>query len=304
VPFASMVSGVVGILGFYTLYEYLRSAQFSPQFRRALVRMALFHGAIALTFAVLFGAAVYASLTQGSYHIDIPASGFLVLIGLWLFIGLSYTFRCILKLKRLAEGDPDFRWESPELINSRWESRMRFLGLPLVSICSGQQIAEDGFRFGKACGWIAIGDFAIGGLFAVGGIAIAPISLGGIAVGIVSMGGIVLGIGVLGGFAIGLLSIAGVALGWSLSIGGIAVAHDFACGGIAIAAHVAVGAIAQAAIIGEAAYTQLLQNPIAGRVLSLVPYAGWLSVISIPSIIFALRKLKRKSGVDPDETGV
>ena len=122
-------------------------------------------------------------------------------------------------------------------------STMRLLGLPLWHIHFG--VPEPGARAARA--WIAVGDRAIGGLFALGSFAVAPvavgivaaggIAIGGVAVGIVPMGGFALGALVLGGTAVGLIAIGGYAVAWNGAAGGLAVAHHFAGGGYAFAAH-------------------------------------------------------------------
>ncbi|HSY42552.1 MAG TPA: hypothetical protein VK811_01490, partial [Candidatus Acidoferrum sp.] len=92
--------------------------------------------------------------------------------------------------------------------------------------------------------WIAIGSsYAVGVIFAAGGIAVAPICFGGIGIGIVSYAGIALGIGASGPIALGIWAYGALAIGWQIccgcgiawnaATGGVAIAHDFALGGIA-----------------------------------------------------------------------
>ncbi len=127
-----------------------------------------------------------------------------------------------------------------------YRSRWTLLGLPLIHIRM-HQTGNAGQTL-PAVGWIAIGNLARGGLFAFGGLAIAPVCLGGVAVGVLAMGGIGLGVlafagaafGVwaVGGVATGYLALGGAALGWLGACGGVAMAHDFAVGGAAAAQHV------------------------------------------------------------------
>jgi len=94
--------------------------------------------------------------------------------------------------------------------------------------------------------WIAVANYAVGGLFAFGGVAVAPFSIGGLTIGLLPFGGLALGImpfgglglGVLafGGIVIGWQAIGGCALAWKAAVGGLAIAHDFALGGVAHAA--------------------------------------------------------------------
>jgi hypothetical protein len=133
-----------------------------------------------------------------------------------------------------------------------YRSKGSLLGLPLIHIR-----LRAGIERGPVKAWIAMGDSAIGGLFALGGLAIAPISFGGGAVGLIcfgggsigilSFGGISLGLFTVGGLAIGWEAYGGLALGWQAfggcalgwngAQGGLAIAHEWASGGVALARH-------------------------------------------------------------------
>jgi hypothetical protein len=122
-------------------------------------------------------------------------------------------------------------------------SGWKFLGLPLIHYRMGGGVAAQNSGV-KA--WIAVGDLAIGGLFAFGGCAIAPISIGGIAVGLFSFGGCGVGLMTLGGFALGYYSFGAVGVGW-FSFSACAIAWKAASGGVALAHDYALGGFAQAA---------------------------------------------------------
>jgi RNA polymerase sigma factor (sigma-70 family) len=123
-------------------------------------------------------------------------------------------------------------------------SRGSLLGLPLIHIRIGGSLAK---RYQPVKAWIAIGDVAIGGLFAAGGIAFAPVAVGGFVIagvlfggfgiGLLTYAGFGLGLWAMGGMVVGLNSIGGVAVAWNAAAGGIAVAHRFAQGGVALAQH-------------------------------------------------------------------
>jgi hypothetical protein len=125
-----------------------------------------------------------------------------------------------------------------------YRSRRTLLGLPLIHV---QLERKQGERTLPAKGWIAIGNIAYGGLFAAGGMAVAPISMGGVAVGLVAVGGGALGLlsfaGLalggwsVGGLAAGYVAMGGAALGWQAATGGMAVAREFAVGGAAFGQH-------------------------------------------------------------------
>jgi hypothetical protein len=119
------------------------------------------------------------------------------------------------------------------------------LGLRLLHVRFGSTWV-DANRPVKA--WIAIADdAAIGGLFAFGGLAVAPIAVGGFALGGIVFGGFgggllcYAGFGfgalVIGGLASGLMAVGGCVAGWIAALGGIAVSHQFAVGGVALAPH-------------------------------------------------------------------
>jgi hypothetical protein len=125
-----------------------------------------------------------------------------------------------------------------------WEfcTRIKFLGLPLVHICIG-----DRFDVLKkpVKAWIALGNVAFGGLFAFGGVAIAPLSIGGVSVGLLPIGGFTLGVVAIGGLAFGGWTAGAVAVGWQ-SMGACAVAWQAAAGTFALAHDFAGGTIAHA----------------------------------------------------------
>jgi hypothetical protein len=117
-----------------------------------------------------------------------------------------------------------------------YRSSATLLGLPLVHVAVGGMV-DGRYRRGIATGWIAIGDVAIGALFAIGGVAIGGISLGGAALGLLAMGGASLGVLALGGLEVGVVALGGGALAWYVAIGGLAIARDYALGGLALARH-------------------------------------------------------------------
>ncbi|HEV2435884.1 MAG TPA: sigma-70 family RNA polymerase sigma factor [Verrucomicrobiae bacterium] len=127
-----------------------------------------------------------------------------------------------------------------------WEyrSRLALFGLPLVHIRIGDRFA---ILKKPVKAWIAVGNAAMGGLFACGGLAIAPLSLGGLSIGILSLGGLSAGIFALGGIALGVWALFGgltigwqavgcFAVAWNAAAGTFALAHDFALGQFAWAA--------------------------------------------------------------------
>jgi len=124
-----------------------------------------------------------------------------------------------------------------------YRSRATLLGLPLVHLRYTPPPGDTG----PALGWIAVGDRAVGVLFALGGIAAGGISVGSISVGVVAVGAVSVGVVSLGSVAFGLLALGSLAagllafgafsIGWTGALGGVAVAHHFALGGLAIGEH-------------------------------------------------------------------
>ena len=126
-----------------------------------------------------------------------------------------------------------------------YRSRWTLLGLPLVHVYFG--IPSRGAP--PACGWIAIGDRAIGVLVGIGQISFGFLSIGIVSTGVISIG--VLGVGLLtvGTLAIGFTAIGTVAigvqafsgfcsLGWNTAISGtFAAAREYAAASHAFAPH-------------------------------------------------------------------
>jgi RNA polymerase sigma factor (sigma-70 family) len=128
-----------------------------------------------------------------------------------------------------------------------WEYRSQrtLLGLPLIHIRIGDRFA---ILKKPVKAWIAVGNAAVGGLFAFGGLAVAPLSIGGLSIGLLSFGGLAVGIVALGGIALGIWPLFGglivgwqafygcFAIGWSAAVGMFALAHDYALGRFVLAA--------------------------------------------------------------------
>jgi RNA polymerase sigma factor (sigma-70 family) len=177
---------------------------------------------------LLFGGLLFA-LTLGIYYVTILT-----------FFVISLPKRRLYMAKILADKygghfpPAAFEYRSP------WS----LFGLPLLHIRIGDRF--DIMR-PPVKAWIAIGSsYAVGVIFAAGGIAVAPICFGGIGIGIVSYAGIAMGIFAAGPICLGVWAFGALAAGWQVccgcgiawnaATGGVAIAHDFAVGGIAYAA--------------------------------------------------------------------
>jgi RNA polymerase sigma factor (sigma-70 family) len=171
-----------------------------------------------------------------------------------------------------------------------WEfrSRLQWLGLPFIHIRIGDRLAE------PLKAWIAIGDCAVGVIFAFGGLSIAPISIGGCAIGLFSFGGLSIGALALGGFGLGVWTFGGLAIGWQ-SFGGCAIAWNAAWGGYAIAHDFALGGIAHAVQTNSDVVEHLLKSNPFFRISEMtLPYLFWLNLIWVVPMIVQWRVIARK----------
>lgn len=170
-------------------------------------------------------------------------------------------------------------------------SKLTCLGLPLVNIRLGDRF--DVLR-GPVKGWIAVGNCAVGGLFAFGGVVAAPICIGGIALGLLSMGGIVIGAGVLGALAAGGYALGGVAVGWE-AMGGCAFGWHSAAGSFAFAHDFAAGYIARAAQANNDAAYRFLADATFPRIAKFVTrHPFWLNLLWIAPLLIQWRLVARR----------
>jgi RNA polymerase sigma factor (sigma-70 family) len=159
-----------------------------------------------------------------------------------------------------------------------WEYRSKFalLGFPFihVRVSGGLTVPVTPVK-----AWIASGEYAVGLLFALGNVAIAPISIGGMAIGLLSFGGCAVGLLSLGGFSLGVWSFGALAFGWQV-FGACAVAWDAANGGIAIAHNFAVGGIAHALHANnDAAQSYFRLNLFFQHARLPLRYLAWLNLL-------------------------
>ena len=181
-----------------------------------------------------------------------------------------------------------------------FRSRASLFGLPLIHIRIGDRF--DVMR-APVKAWIAIGSsYAVGVIFASGGIAVAPFTFGGIAIGILPFGAIALGIFPLGAVALGVWAYGGLAFGWQIFCGA-GVAWNAAWGGMAMAHDFAVGGLVHAAQANtEIAKQFFLKNPFfrAARVISdhgIWMMLGWIIPLALQSQITARARRRREQSV-------
>jgi RNA polymerase sigma factor (sigma-70 family) len=295
----TFASAIVGLLGIYVGVRTWRRTHVDPSVQTLLFRVFAASTAAAGLFAGAFtwivltknnalasvGFSIGAALTTLTLNYVLLQTA----IGAFLFIRLQTLTRAAETAKQ-----PALIELPPTVATRRYQSHARFLGLPLLAIAQGPD-ATRGERIGIARGWIAMGDIAFGGLVGIGGVGIAPISLAGFSIGFLSVGGLALGALALGGCCFGVVSCGGLAFGWKLAFGGVAFAHEIALGGISIARDTALGGLAYALDANtKFAWQNVQAHPMALTALRWLPYTGLLSLLAVPSLIIALRRLRSR----------
>lgn len=294
--FGVLLSPLLVLLGNYIPYRMgLAEARSEAERRgvKTLYRNALF-GSLALSFLLL--AVLGLTLSQG-LRATIRFSdafsmwfGSFVVFYLLLLFGFAFAGlprrRAQLRARLAEEHHGAFPPAAFEYC-----SKLNFLGLPLLNIRLGDRF--DVLR-GPVKGWIAVGNCAIGGLFAFGGVVAAPICIGGIALGLLSMGGMGIGAGVLGGLAAGGYAMGGFAVGWE-AMGGCAFAWQAATGGFAFAHDFAAGYIAHAAQANNEAAYRFLADATFPRIAQFVMrHPFWLNLLWIAPLLIQWRLVARR----------
>jgi hypothetical protein len=242
--FASAVPGtILMVLSFCFWFRLDRDTTRSPQMRDFVIKCWRFIiGCIAVFMLAMF------SLMLWGWPLAVsrPALFAGLFIGLGAaYIGIVMTLNVWMTRRRRSLRQQEIAGSRPvPLLVPLFEyrSKLALFGLPLVHIR-----LRGGLDRGPVKAWIAVGDSAIGALFAFGAMAIAPISFGGFAFGLLTFGGFAIGGLSLGGFSLGPWAIGGMAVGWQAfggcatawlaAHGGVAIAHDFAIGGVALGRH-------------------------------------------------------------------
>lgn len=245
----AILGPVLGCLGAWMGFKANLESAESERERRFVIKHTRLMIAIMVGFlAFMFAALAYRAANPG-VMIGLQAIAVLVYVA----VILALVFRFNAAQRRIRREEAVHR--TPEMVQMAqrkamawqtfdYKSKARFLGLPLLHVRTGRRAEE---KLIPACGWIAIGDLAIGviaiggvavGILSIGGIGVGALALGGVALGLVSFGGVALGIAAAGGgLAIGYLAHGGCSIAWHAAEGGLAWARDFAIGGRAFADH-------------------------------------------------------------------
>jgi len=257
--------------------------QFTKGFyRRLVVALIVLHLALA-------GVVIFASEMSRAHAALLPGSVIAIALAYLVFIcGLMRWYlqgRCAVSAELISRGVGATR--------PAWEycSRASFLGMPLVNVRIGGNILT---QKRAVKGWIAIGDTAVGGLFAFGGIAVAPLSIGGCAIGLLPFGGMAIGLIALGGLSVGAWAFGGLALGWQ-AFGGCTVAWNAAAGGVAVAVDYALGGTAQAAQANTAVARAYIEGQQFFRTASdaFQHHLAWLNLVWVLPLVFWWRRIRR-----------
>jgi len=291
-----LLSPLLVLLGNYIPYRMGLAEARSEEERRgvkALFRNALI-GSLALSFVLL--AVLWFTLNESvraRIHFgDAISTWFAGVVVFYLLLLFGFAFagmprrRAQLRTRLAEEHHGEFPPAAFEYC-----SKLAFLGLPLLNIRLGDRF--DALR-GPVKGWIAVGNCAVGGLFAFGGVVAAPICIGGIALGLFSLGGIAVGAGVLGALAAGGYAMGGVALGWE-AMGGCAFAWHSAAGSFAFAHDFAAGYIAHAAQANNDAAYRFLADATFPRIAKFVTrHPFWLNLLWIAPLLIQWRLVARR----------
>ena len=176
-----------------------------------------------------------------------------------------------------------------------FRSRTTFLGLPLVHIRIGDRF-DVLQRPVKA--WFAMANYAIGGIAAFGGIAVAPVGIGLCGIGLIPFAGIAIGVVPLGGIALGGWTYGALAIGWQ-SLGCFAIALNAASGNIAIARDYAIGNLAFAANVNHTPVELLVPGWYYAGARLLDRYSLWMNFLWITPLFFQWRMIAKKRLSDP-----
>jgi len=245
-------------------------------------------------------AVIFAAYAAPTFWLCRNANDYALLANLW-FCGLMVIYFVTLfgfslgslrkerqSCSRLLDSEYAGKFPEPAF---EYRSRLAPLGLPLVHVRIGDRFE---MLKGPVKAWIAVGNVAVGGLFAFGGIVVAPFSIGFCALGVVPFGAIAIGLIALGASAAGVWAFGAVAVGWQ-AFGEWAVGWNAAAGGVALAHDFALGRIARAAQVNRDIVWEFMKsNPFFHYAMHLVNYSAWLNVLWVVPLVVQWRIIARK----------
>ena len=294
---AGLSAAISFLPGLFSIYHGYRTdmAESSSAAARGSVRR--FYALIIATVVVPVALISVAVWWRASAMTHPRAFGLLVLAAGWLWLPAVVALLALLRRKSATLAATPSGQAARPLIEYR--SRWEFLGAPLVHVRFG---GADSCKPVKA--WIALGDVAIGRLFALGGVAVAPICVGGFGAGLAVFGGFALGPLVYAGFGLGIWAIGGFVTGW-LAAGGCAIAGGAALGGVCLAGHHALGGVVLAPHANDAAANAYLQGSVFFHyAFLLVTRWLWPTMVAatIPTLALQLAFRRRRRKQNPHST--
>ena len=249
----AVIGPVIGLIGAYFGTKAAASTARSQPERTYILRYA--RGIIAFCFIMSIGLA--AVLSQAGKLYTPSALGVVLGVTVWTvalvggIIVVCWRMDREVKRIRIETNTTDETYAKVLAAQGKslrlpkyFESKLRFLGLPLFAIARGGT-NSDRYRARAVYAWLAIGDIAVSPLLAFGGVAVAPVAIGAITVGVLSLS-------IFWGIAFGVLAVGGLAFGW-WALGCAAAAMKCAVGFAAVARDYAVGMAVSATQSGAAA---------------------------------------------------
>jgi RNA polymerase sigma factor (sigma-70 family) len=290
--FGAIFSPLLVFFGNYAGYRMSLDAAHSDEERgriKAIYKKCL---GFTLIFTGAFGALVFWACRNQKGHataFELLFNGFIVIFLITLLVFVVTTLR---KRRRFLAGLLQEEGTAAAAKPAyEYRSRWHLFGLPLVHICIGDRFA---ILKKPVTAWIAVGDCAVGGLFAFGGVAMAPLSIGGCAIGLLPFGGLAAGILTLGGLGLGVWTFGGCAIGWQ-ALGGCAIAWKASLGGISFAHDFAMGGIAQAAQANNEMAKQFIEpNWFFHYGQIICNYCFWLNLLWVIPMLLQWRVIARK----------
>lgn len=266
--FATIMASVSGLISsVMALRMNLDQSRTKRERRRVVLVTIALVGSFWAFIGLMFGMVGLASVRPES--LGTIAAGNQVLI-----LGFTVGWCCLLfyHMRKQAELRAQERALHPELFTdprfcegskaAEYKSCATFLGLPLVHVRYGMQ--ELGQK--PVFGWIAMGDRAVGLLFAWGGVAVGFCAVGAVSIGVFSFGGIAFGFLAAGAVCFGWWAMGGISVGVH-ALGSLsATAWETAQGGFFVLSnYVATGKFAVAPHANDAIAWLTLHNPDADR---------------------------------------
>jgi RNA polymerase sigma factor (sigma-70 family) len=294
--FGAVLGPILGILGGYLGAKASIENTESPRERQFMVKLSWIAAGLAIAFTVALSLLTFNAKGLISSHPALFVGSLIILITGYVAVLFALIARSNRRQQQIRREEASKRgvseFASAGKISKGFEyrSNMTLLGLPLIHVKLGNALGQGR---GPAKGWIAIGDTAVGILFAAGGVAVGGVALGGLSLGVVSIAGAAFGALALGGWAMGLLACGGGAVGWFAAFGGLAVAHDYALGGLAIAQH-ANDSVARE-FLGDNGFFR------AGK--AFMEHSRWLVLLAILPVVLGWRQMKKTRNRNRRMTG-